>query len=235
MKKFYVITVFLLLMLTTQGFSQDEQKSVWYVGIGGNFNVTWILNQNTYGQSFLNSKTTFGYIGNVNIGCEFSDHWGFKFEVGYAQMGQKYEDTRDNEPVKRDITLNYTLLPLLFKYRVGGETAKFYIMAGPQLGILVKAKQSYTVNGEPAPEYKGIDVSKEDIMDRCTKAAAFLRLDFGLELTPGKHIGIDIGLSGAYSITDLNQESWRMNDVNGDYKLSHNLYAGLNLGLNYKF
>ena len=124
-----------------------------------------------------------------------------------------------NQPANRDIKLTYVLIPIMIKFHAGGETAKFYAMAGPQLGLLLSAKQTYERNGSPAPPYNSIDVSKEDIKDRYTSAAGFVRLDFGIELTPGKHLLIDIGLSNALSITDLNASGWRYKNEDGDYKI----------------
>jgi hypothetical protein len=235
MKKIYVMTAFLLLLLATPVLAQEKYQSQWYLGVGGNLNVTWIINQNTYGQSELAYTTTIGWIGNLNLGFDYSEHWGFKMEIGYGRMGQKYDDTRAEASVTRDIKLDYVLIPIMAKFRAGGKTVKFYAMVGPQLGILMKAKQSYLVDGQKAPEFDGIDVSKEDIKDRYTKAAAFVRMDLGIEITPGKHFMIDIGLSNAFSITDLNADDWRMPDINNEYQISHNYYAGLNLGFNYKF
>ncbi len=235
MKKVNALAIFFILWMTVPSIAQVEKGTHWYIGAGGNANFTWIIDQNTYGQDDLTNKGTLGWIGNLNVGFDFSDNWGFKLEAGYGRMGQKYTGTRDGKDVTRDIKLDYLLFPIMVKFRAGGEVVKFYAMTGPQLGILMKAEQSYLVDGQPAPPYHGIDVSQTDIKERYTQAAAFIRLDAGLEITPGKHLMINIGFSNAYSITDLNSESWRMYDADGDYKISHNYYAGMNIGINYVF
>ena len=185
-------------------------------------------------------KFTPSYAVNLNAGFDFSEHWGFKMELGYAALGQKYSDNQYDQPANRTIHLNYFLLPVMLKYRVGSEKAKFYLMAGPQLGMLLSATQIYQRNGVDAPVFNNpthgqIDVSKKEIKDRYTGAAGFVRVDLGVEITPSKHFMIDIGLTSAYSITDLNSLDWRFNDISGSYQISHNFYAGLNLGFNYRF
>jgi hypothetical protein len=161
-------------------------------------------------------------------------------ELGYTLLGQKYKDTQYGLPANRTIDLNYFLLPVMLKFRAGGEKTKFYAMAGPELGLLLSASQVYQRNGVDAPVFNNpqagpIDVSQKSITNRYTKAAGDIRLDLGVELTPSKHFMIDIGLSSAYSITDLNAPSWRLLNDTGHYNISHDFYVGLNLGLNYMF
>ncbi len=239
MKKGYFLTISLLIFVVISSFAQITSTGAWYIGVGGNYNSTWILNQNTYGEPKLNDELTLNLAGNLNIGFDYNEHWGFKMELAYSQLGEKYKGTQYGEPANRTIQLNYFLLPVLLKYRVGSEKVKFYIMAGPQLGLLLSAKQVYQRNGVNAPVYnsdKGtIDVSQSDIMARNNREAGSARVDIGIELTPSRHFMMDIGLSSSYFITDLNRTSWRFSDVQNTYKISHNFYAGLNLGFNYRF
>jgi len=240
MKKSLFLTFSLLILVVLPSLAQPKYGTQWYIGAGGNFNATWIIRQNTYGEPELKYQFTPSYAGNLNLGFDFSEHWGFKMELGYAKMGQKYKDTQYELPVERTVKLNYFLLPIMVKYRVGGEKAKFYVMAGPQLGVLLSATQVYLRNGTDAPIYNNpivgpIDVSKKEIKDRYTSMAGFARMDIGVEITPTKHFMIDIGITSAFSITDLNAPGWRMIDHDGTYQISHDFYAGLNLGFNYRF
>jgi hypothetical protein len=244
MKKNYFLTVSLLIFVVISSFAQETDtvkfKSVWYIGGGGNFNSSWIVHQNTYGEPLMKYEFTPTFGINANVGVEAFAHWGFKMELGYALLGQKYNEPQYGLPANRTINLNYFLLPVMIKYRVGSEKTKFYAMAGPQLGLLLSASQVYKRNGENAPVYDNsqvgfIDVSKANITDRYTQAAFFIRMDLGVELKPSKHFMIDIGLSTAYSVTDLNGTDWRLLDDHGEYHSSHDFYGGLNLGFNYIF
>jgi hypothetical protein len=215
--------------------AQKTHDTEWYFGAGGNFNTAWIIRQNTYGEPEMKYKITPTYAANVILGFDYSEHWGLKMELGYAVLGQKYADSQYSLPAKRTITLDYFLLPVLIKYRTGDEMTKFYIMAGPQFGLLLSANQVYTRNGVDAPVFNNpdvgaIDVSKKDIKDRYTQAAGFIRMDLGIELRPSNHFMMDIGLTGAYAVTDLNNAHWRFHDIHGGYQISHDFYAGLNVG-----
>lgn len=244
MKKFYFLTALLLIVAVMPSLAQTNesiQKNTWYIGAGGNFNSSWIVDQNTYGEPKLNAIFTPGYEGNLNVGVDFSDYLGLKMELGYAFMGQKYNGTQYDSTVSRTIKLNYLLLPVMMKFRTGGKVTKFYLMAGPELEILLSASQSYLREGVDAPSYSPplnrgtVDVSKKDVTDRYSPVSGCARLDLGIEITPSKHFMMDIGLSNFFSVTDLNRPSYRILQTNGRYWISHDFYSGLNVGLNYVF
>ncbi len=240
MKKGYFLTIALWMFIVTGSFGQNMYPGAWYIGAGASLNSTWIINQNTYGEPRLNDVITLNMAGNINIGFEYARHWGIKAELVFSQLGEQFEGTQYGEPATRTIRLNYFLLPVLLKYRVGSEKVKFYIMAGPQFGMLLSATQVYLRNGVNAPIYESpekgsIDVSQSNIMDRQNREAGAARLDFGIEITPVRHFMIDIGSTSSFFITDLNCSAWRILEPNTRYKISHNLYTGVNIGLNYKF
>jgi hypothetical protein len=241
MKKGHFLTITLLIFLVMPSFAQSLIKDTGrlYIGVGGNLNSTWISNPNFYGEPRLNNVFTMSPGFNFNIGYDYK-HWGLKVEVGFAQLGQKFNGTQYGEPANRTIKFSYILIPALMKYRVGSPIIKFYAMAGAELGIMLAATQVYQRNGVDAPVYnhpeKGdIDVSQHDIGSRNNTLGGAARVDFGIELTPVKHFMIDIGPTGAFFITDLNSSEWRFIDPNTRYRISHNLYAGINLSFNYKF
>ena len=255
MKKNYFL---ILLLLITAVFSSTAQskdsdlkpvspapkndtivKTIWYLGVGGNFNSTWIISSNTYGEPSLNHQFSPGIVANFNLGFDYNKHFGFKTELGFATMGEKSEGTQYGLAVDRTIKLNYFVFPVMMKYRTGGKLC-FYVMAGPEFALLLSATQTYTRDGVTAPPYENpqqglIDVSKSNIKDRYTGAALCGRIDAGVEYSASRHFMFNVGLSTLYSITDLNGYAWRFHPTEGNYPISHNFYLGLNLGLNYKF
>lgn len=150
-------------------------------------------------------------------------------------MGAKYDDKQYGLPTTRDITLGFVQIPLLLKWRTGGEKTDFYIAAGPQLNALLSGKQEYLRDGKPAPVFNGIDVSKSDIKDRYQQFNCLLRVDLGLDFKLGAKWFMNVGLSGGYSITDANKAEWRFYNRTDDYYISHNFYGGLNVGINHIF
>jgi hypothetical protein len=226
----------LALLISVAGFGQ---KSC-YFGIGGFYGASGVTNQNAYGQSEMDYEVPSSYGFNVTAGYGFTDKLGLQLEVGYGLLGQKYSDTRDYQPVTRDIDLTYIQIPVLFKYNTTGELARFYLLAGPQLAFLTSANQDYLMNGEPAPPFYNeeygdtIDVSKSDIKDRLSSFDLMARLDFGLEVMIAKNFMLDLGLTMRYGLMDLNAEDWQLKDKTGNYHASHNFCGGLNVGLNYQ-
>ncbi|MCX6245724.1 MAG: outer membrane beta-barrel protein [Bacteroidetes bacterium] len=220
--------------------TQIKYEPEWYVGGGGNVLSTFVLHNQFYGEHALLGEFTLGYAGNVNVGYDFSKHWGFKMEVGYSTMGQKFSGTQYTEPATLDLKLSYIMIPLLVKFRVGGEKAKFYAMGGGGVGLLMSANAEYKRNGVPPeafdnPTWGKIELAQKDIKERLNKAGGFMRVDAGVEITPTKHFMIDIGLTTSFFITDLNQHDYRMTNEDGNYLIAHNMYGGLNIGLNYRW
>ena len=243
MKKFYSLTALLLIIAVMPSLAQTggSFQNIWYFGAGGNFNSSWIIDQNTYGEPKLNAIFTPGYLVNFNAGVEYNRHFGVKVVLGYALMGQKYNGTQYDSTVSRTIKFSYIVLPIMIKYRTRGKVTKFYAMTGPEVEVLLSASQSYLRDGVDAPPYSPplnggtIDVSKKDITNRYATLSGCVRLDLGVEINPSKHFMMDIGLSNFFSITDLNRLSYRILEPNGRYWISHDFYSGINVGFNYVF
>jgi len=237
MKKLLLVT--LLLMLT--GIFHASAQKGFNIGVGGNVNAIFILSQNTYGLDELDYKPSIGGAINLGIGYNFNNWLGLKTEIGYARLGQKYYDNRNNPVITRDVRLNYILVPLLVRFSVGGHVFRFYAAAGPQLAFLTSASQDYLKNGVPLPPFYNrqikdtINPSQTNITDRYQKIDIMARLDFGLDVIFFQHLALNFGISSAYGFADINASDWRLENSKGSYSKSTNLYAGLTLGLRYSF
>ncbi len=215
-----------------------------YFGVGGTGLSSWITNVSNYGLKFnMDYKNiTIGGSGNVNVGFDFNKHIGLKLEVGYAKIGQDL--TKDTQVTPdtvytRKVQLHYLQIPLMFKYRTGGEVAKFYLMFGPQFNFLLNAKQTYTKNGAtfgdkvPGNWSKPTIIGESTITDRYSSLDVMGRIDLGVDFTLAKHLLINFGVTMAYGLLDINGTDWRMNNKDGNYSASHNVYAGVNFGVCY--
>jgi hypothetical protein len=217
-----------------------SQKQL-YFGLSGTGLSSIITNQNNYGLGFeMDYAATFGAAGNVNIGFDFSNHIGLKLEVGFANLGQKYEDTRmendTNVRYTRNVQLNYLQIPLLFKFRTGGEVVKFYVMAGPQLNYLLSATQKYLRNDmvdDRIVPGSLEEIGKETITDRYNSIDIIGRIDLGVDIQLAANLFLNAGMSMGYGLTDINASDWQYKDSDGNYNPSHNIYGGLNVGINY--
>jgi hypothetical protein len=236
MKKISAAIILMLVLAASTGISQNL-----YIGAGGTWMSTWVTNQNNYGYSEMDYKTTFGLAGNFNLGYEFNKHIGLKMEIGYAKLGQSYKDQIADSVYSRIVKLNYLQIPLLFKYRTGGEVARFYLLVGPQFNFLLSANQTYLMNGDADDRtFQDLKnnthkVSEENIKDRYTSYDIFARIDFGVDITLVKNLILNAGLSMGYGLTDINATDYRIKDTSGNYNPSHNIFGGFNVGLCYSF
>ena len=236
MKKIYSV---LVVMLMIAGFPAVAQTGL-YVGIAGTVQSTWITNQNNYGLSPLHYSSTFGGSGNINVGYDFTKHIGVKIELGYGQYGQDYSRTITDSTFKRNVKMNYFMLPVMLKFRSGGALAKFYLAVGPQFNFLLSAKQSYLLNSKAFMDTlqdlsgKSFIAGDEGIKDRFASMDILARVDLGVEITLVKKLMIDLGLKLGYGLMDLNDSDYRIKDNTGNYNPSHIVTGGLTLGLNYR-
>lgn len=134
-----------------------------HLGVQGQFNSTWILNQNSYEGSQMDYEYRFGPCGGITLGYNWLDNYGIQLEFNYASMGQYYSDLiRDYGPYQdplhptqqtavltyRNIDLNYIQVPVLFKYMEGDkkDAIKYHMYGGLQFGYLLSATQAYTAD-----------------------------------------------------------------------------------------
>jgi hypothetical protein len=186
---------------------------------------------------------TIGGSGNIHLGFDFNKSVGLKLEAGYQMLGQRYKDTYNDTAYTRTVTLNYIQLPLLFKYRTNGEVARFYFAIGPQFNFLMSANQVYykqeVVNTDsiynPISNQR-IKVGEETITDRYTSFDVMGRLDLGVDISFTPNLFLNVGATMAYGFMDINATDWRIPDhSSGTYSPSHNIFGGINVGINYIF
>jgi hypothetical protein len=238
MKKFSVL---LMITFCLSGISVMSQNDL-YLGIGGTVQNTWITNQNNFGYTDMDYSTTFGGSGNFFIGYDFNQHIGLKMEIGYSKLGQNSKDdfNKDTSYVRKE-KLYYLQIPLMFKYKTNGEVARFYFLVGPQLGLLLNARQTYLMNGDADDRFyydlnnKRHLISEETITSHFNSLDIAARLDLGVDITLVKNLVLNAGLSLNYGLLDINASDWRIKNHDGNYDPSHNVYGGINVGLAYVF
>ncbi|MGE5425242.1 MAG: outer membrane beta-barrel protein [Syntrophothermus sp.] len=235
MKRFLLVIAF---VVTTAYFASAQSKL--YFGLSGMGISTWITNQNNFGMTEMDYAVRLGFGGNVNIGFDFNSNIGIKTEIGWASLGQKYKDNIDDTNYRRTININYLQIPLLFKYKAGGDIAKFYVAVGPQIDLLLSANQRYEKNDqawnhtiENPFTHEDIDLAKEDIKEYYQSMDIMGRLDMGVEITLTQNLFLDAGLTFAYGFTDINADNYQIKDSSGNYSASHNIYGGFQVGINY--
>ena len=78
-------------------------------------------------------------------------------------------------------------------------------------------------------------IGESDITERYNSLDVMLRLDFGVDIVLSKSLFINAGITTAYGLMDINATDWQnpLNITGYAYNPSHNLYGGINVGINY--
>lgn len=121
-----------------------------------------------------------------------SEKVSFRPELYFSSQGQKDEYlTPPNGPTIGETTtkVNYLNVPLLFEF---GK--KFSLQVGPQLGLLLSAREEGTIDNEP------VDDDLKSIM----KGTDF-SLVFGAGIQPGSHVNLGARLN--YGLSEVFDES----------------------------
>ncbi len=154
MKSFYISLVALLLV-TTAAQAQDFSY-----GIMGGYNLSKV--DNALGGDFADNKSNY----HIGLIAEFpqGDNWSFEAAAFYSGEGEALEANGTTST----IYLRFINVPVHFKYYL---TEGFSLHAGPQVGFLLNAKQSFVEDGD-----------REDIEGKVNSSFALtggLGYDFG--------------------------------------------------------
>ncbi|GAB4329755.1 MAG: hypothetical protein Kow00127_22070 [Bacteroidales bacterium] len=234
---------FLLVCFVTIGVYGQKGKEL-LIGGGGGFTSVWIMNQNFYGEPEVNYAPKAGYAGFVTLGYDFDGHAAIATEIQYSLQGQKYSDKQSIDGVKydvdRNIDLSYINIPLLFRYSFGTGSTRFRVLLGPQYSMLQKAEQSYLRDGKKlgtkATDLDGNEfvTDADDITDRFESTDFSILMDVGADIRLSDPLFLSAGFRGQYGFKDINAPAYRINDLDGEYSPSHNVWGGLYVGLIYR-
>jgi hypothetical protein len=242
MKK--LILIFSLVLGITSISVKAQKGKELIIGANGAITGVFIMNQNFYGEPEVDYAPKMGYTASFNLGYNFSENLGMMSEVQYSLQGQKYEGKQSFEgnvyDVERNIDLRYLNIPLLFKFSSGTKMMRFRFYVGPQVGILLDATQDYKRNGSKAGttamdnDGETFITDANDIKERIEKYDFGFVGDVGADLHVTKDIYLTAGLRGNYGFRDINKRQYRIEDLDGEYMPSHNVWGGLYFGIHYK-
>ncbi|HEV7329474.1 MAG TPA: porin family protein [Flavisolibacter sp.] len=217
MKRFITYTAVFFIGLSAQ---QVSAQRGWNVSINANPHFSWMLNKDDNQSEDFDRRSTINTAFGVGVGYNFSHRAGLGLGVLYSLQGQKYklEDEQLNQ------RMNYFKLPLTFNY-VFNPRSKVALVGkvGPQLSILA-ASRVKDADGKTV-----IDNSKEYFKDVTFGGAAGLSTQFNL----GKQWFLTTGLRYDFDFT--NAEDEKHPDFTQGRKKTHNMTAGLEIGLKYSF
>lgn len=198
------------------------------VGLDGAANLTFIINQNTYGHAEYNYAPTYHLAGGMSLGYNFDHHFGLQAELWTSHTGQNYaQDLSNGTTFKRAVDLYYTNIPLLFKYSGGAEyPTRFYLLFGPQISYLRKA----TIKIDSGDTHSMITAT-----DRFNKTDIELVLDLGSDFTIYHNLYASAGIRFNYGLNDINAPDWQIKNLHGIYNASTDAWGGIHIGIHYVF
>ncbi|MDZ4710895.1 MAG: porin family protein [bacterium] len=136
MNKFKVLVTFVFVTAISIFSSQSSfsQAFLWEFGVEGGAGLRSQKITNTDVDSL--KKTTIGFIGGVSGQYNLNDMYSLKLGAYYERKGQKYETSSGS---KEEFNHDYLNIPLLLKAKFGNKI-KFFVNAGPFIGVLLKSK-----------------------------------------------------------------------------------------------
>lgn len=206
--------------VTVIGFSAAQSQEI-RLGAKAGVNFASIGGDET---SELDGRTSFHIGGLVEI--PISEKFAIQPELLYSSLGAKVEGSEtymgETFSFEEKAKLDYITVPVMAKYYVMDGLS---LEAGPQIGILVSAKNEYTYKGG------GEDESGEDDMKDSTNS-----LDFGLGLGAAYRLNNGVFFSARYvlglsNILDYKDNEFDYGDL-GSFK-RHNNVIQLSAGFSF--
>ncbi len=147
MKKYFILTLILLLQLNVIGQTEeasktDKQPIKYNLGVKAGLNISNL----SYSGGELDVSSKSGFFAGVMAEFSFSSKFSLQPEVLYSQQGAKTTYSNkfiENSDYQGTIKLDYINIPLIAKYYLAKGVS---IQAGPQIGVLVNAKNNYKDN-----------------------------------------------------------------------------------------
>ena len=246
MKKLYTL-LFAMLLLASASYAQKGLN----IGLNGSFNAVSIVNQNTWGASNTKGETqeydydlTFGTGFGLDVGYNFNDDLGLYSGFRIMTLGNDYHDSYswngDESEFDRKLKLKYNVIPITFKFTGSRTTVNFIGGVGVLIAMLNEAEQTWTKDGAQYTESyyneatgKVYDIADSDVTSRFNKTDIILNLELGARIFIIDNLYVDATMNFGYGIKDINHEDWQMKNSDGEYKASHNAFAGVKIGVAY--
>ena len=139
--------------------------------------------------------------------------------------GQKYSDSFSGLQVDREVNFKYYHIPLMLRIRGAMSNGENPAMIGFSLG----AQYDMLRSANEDVSYGSLPAAHTDIKDRIHKSDIGIILNIETDIYFSSFLYMTFGINSSVS-NDINASGWAVND---NYKKSHDLLIGLNLGLSY--
>jgi hypothetical protein len=233
LKRYILSLVVIFLVLLKAEVRAQQRGSLWFNVISG-VNSTWIVNQNAYGNQEIEYSAAFGLTGGVGVSYFHNRDWGFTGSFLASQLGQNYKGYQAGAVAQRKIKLMYLECPLMVMKGIRGTQYPTWISFGPDIMILLNAKQDYVRDGgSPLPNPEGMVVKDTKERFNQTDVAMNFALNRMYAFNYSRKMMILISLNSAIGFTDINKSAWQIANTHDHYGKSRNFYIGAKIGIMY--
>ncbi len=245
-KKNMKVRFSILISVLFLSFGLTKAESGVQIGINNALNSTWVLSYNSaellrnctdpdISNTELDYKLTLGYSGGLTVGYRTKGSWSYLAEINFSMAGQKHKDglqttlCPEHDDIVHNLKTGYLEIPLMVKFHTKyTPNPKFFMMAGPQIGVRVGANQSLLLSGVADD---GL-VPAEDKMKTVDLGLVFKT---GAEIKMMKNLYLTVGGQAYLGLMDLNNKKMKeiVASYGGNYGASRNLTLGLQVGVHY--
>ncbi|MBL7928825.1 MAG: PorT family protein [Bacteroidia bacterium] len=171
------------------------------IGMAGGIYSTWLVNTNVSDQGDdLDFAATFGGQLGVEAQYYFKDNLGLSFGLLFTGHNQKYTgDLGNNVSYDAKTKMRYLDIPILLRF--GGGSKGAYFEFGPQIGMLMSAKDEFTTSPSSSGDWK--DKDRKDNFKTSNIAGI---LGFGVDIDASENVLITTGLRLGYGFGDVTKE-----------------------------
>lgn len=252
-------TKLLFLSICTCLSLQIHAQTQFFAGINGGYVAKAIINQNNYGQNEMDYVQGYSPLFGLTLGVDLDNKHLVRLEPQLLSIGQPYEDQIGGSAFNKDVRLDYIHIPLTYTFVVNGgskgenQGVNFFITAGLYAGILNDASMDLSINNQTATLFQfstsgggnpntaalvsllpgnGNPADYKELYNSTDFGGIF---GLGVQAFLTEKLKLSLEIRTGASLGDINAEAWRLNNKDGNYEASRNLYGGLLLGLSYYF
>ncbi len=147
-------------------------------------------------------KTGIGFMGGLAVQYNISPTFSLKLGAAYERKGADLEATTTvggvSTTIKGQQNIDFVSIPLLAKIYFGtGKKTRFFVNAGPYLGILLGNKIK-------TDAYSTVPESEVDIKDSTKKIDFGLAGGLGVQFLVGTNMGFTVEARDNFGLTNLN-------------------------------
>jgi len=210
MKKTFLLFVFTAFFISGSYNSSSAQYSEWNFGFEGGVWNSALVGNNTVN---LNTLPKFGFIAGLFGQYNIDKNYSVKMAANYQSKGADITINGQNVNglsynVNGEIQLDYITIPLMFRASYG-DYVKFFLNAGPYLGILMT--NNTTIDANNSDSIPGGTYDKKDIT---TSTDFGITAGLGLQIPLSTSMGLTLEIRDDIGLTNISDFTPDPNVVN---------------------